>query len=133
MPTPRFIDWEEYYNFAGIDLEKELNSANYDNTSDYVDIFITRVEDWCEEYLFMKYGVSKDYPKDKDGVPIFNEVAFKKGLLYQIDYLRRNGDLSIQAVNEGKVLAPNAYMVWKNAGMCNVAHKNIQGVIDPWV
>lgn len=133
MATPRFIDWEDYYNFSGIDLEKELISTNYDNTSDYVDIFISRVEDWCEGYLFMKYGVSADYPKDKDGNAIFNLDAFKKGLLHQIDYLRRNGDLSIQAVNEGKVLAPNAYMVWKNAGMCNVAHKNITGVIDPWV
>jgi hypothetical protein len=133
MATPRYIDWQDYYNFSGIDLEKELISSNYDNPSDFVDIFITRLEDWCEDYLFMKYGVSPLYPTTKEGVPIFDLNAFKKGLLHQIDFLRRNGDLSIQAVNEGKVLAPNAYMVWKNSGMCNLAHKNIQGVIDPWV
>lgn len=59
-------------------------------------------------------------------------AAFKKGLLHQIDYLRRNGDLSVQAVNQAPTLAPNAYMAWKNVGMCNVAHKNLTGVVGYW-
>lgn len=133
MAEPIYLTQQDYLDFSGINLSLELQGSNYDNPSDMVDIFLSRVEQWCLDYLFMKFGVSTTYPKDEDDDPIFDAAAFKKGLLHQIDYLRRNGDLSIQAINEAPTLAPNAYMVWKNAGMCNVAHKNTQGVVGYWV
>lgn len=133
MAEPIYLTKQDYLDFSGIDLALELQSSNYDNPSDMVDIFLKRVEDWGLEYLFMKFGVSTTYPKGEDDEPIFDVEAFKKGLLHQIDYLRRNGDLSIYAINQAPVLAPNAYMVWKNSGMCNVAHKNYEGVVGYWV
>jgi hypothetical protein len=122
MATPVYLTKQNYFDFSGIDLQIELNSSNTDNPSEIVDIFLSRVENWCLDYLFMTFGVSTTQPLDQDDEPIFNVEAFKKGILHQIDYLRRNGDLSIQSINNGPKLAPNAYMVWKNAGMCNIAH-----------
>lgn len=133
MAEPIYLTQQDYLDFSGINLSLELQGSNYDNPSDMVDIFLSRVEDWCLDYLFMKFGVSTTYPVGEDDQPIFDATAFKKGLLHQIDYLRRNGDLSIQAINEAPTLAPNALMVWKNAGMCNIAHKNTEGVVGYWV
>lgn len=132
MAEPIYLTKQDYYDFSGIDLALELQGANTDNPSDIVDIFLERLENWCLDYLFMKFGVSTTHPVDEDDNPIFNVAAFKKGLLHQIDYLRRNGDLSVQAVNQAPTLAPNAYMAWKNVGMCNVAHKNLTGVVGYW-
>jgi len=123
---PMYITKQNYLDFSGIDLVLELQGANYDNPSDMVDTFIVRLEEWALSYLFMKFGTSTTYPTDDDDVAIFDADAFSLGLLHQIDYLRRNGDLSIQSINKGKVLAPNTYMIWKNAGMCNLAHKRTE-------
>lgn len=140
MAEPIYVTKQDYYEWAGIDLALELKGSNYDNISDAVDIFLTRVEGWCLDYLAHHFRVTLTDPKDKDGVAIFDLVAFKKGVLHQIDYLRRNGDLSIQAVSIARTttsiapeLAPNALMVWKNACMANIAHKNIFGVIDTYI
>lgn len=130
---PTYTSADQYFAFSGIQLSLEIQGSNYDNQSNMVDIFLVRLERWALDYLFMKYGVSPSWPKDEDDNPIFDVNAFELGLLHQIDYLRRNGDLSIQAVSAGPQLAPNAYMVWKNAGMCNVAHKNYEGVAGYWV
>jgi hypothetical protein len=133
MAEPIYVTKQDYYEWSGIDLALELKGSNYDNISDAVDIFLTRIEGWCLDYLAHQFRVTLTDPKDKDGVAIFDIVAFKKGVLHQIDYLRRNGDLSIQAVSQGSKLAPNTIMVWKNAGMANIAHKNIFGIIDTYI
>jgi len=138
MAEPVYVTKQDYYDFSGIDLAIELKGSNYDNVSDAVDIFLTRVENWCLEYLEFMYRVTTTEPTYKNtttnlDTPIFNLAAFKKGVLHQIDYLRKNGDLSIQAIAGQRRLAPNALMSWKNAGMANIAHKNPKGVIDPWV
>lgn len=138
MAEPIYVSKQDYYDFSGIDLAIELKGSNYDNVSDVVDIFLSRVEQWCLEYLEFRFRVTPTEPtyrntSTEEDVPIFNSNAFKKGVLHQIDYLRKNGDLSIQAAGESRKLAPNALMSWHNAGMANIAHKNPKGVIDPWV
>ena len=140
MAEPIYVTKQDYYEWSGIDLALELKGSNYDNVSDAVDIFLYRVETWCLDYLTHHYRVTTQDPKDRQGNPIFDLAAFKKGVLHQIDYLRRNGDLSVQAVSIARTttsvapeLAPNAYMVWKNAGMCNIAHKNPFGIIDTYI
>lgn len=138
MAEPIYVTKQDYYDFSGIDLSIELKGSNYDNISDAVDIFLSRVENWCLEYLEFKFRVTPTEPTYKnttteEEVPIFNSSAFSKAVLHQIDYLRKNGDLSIQSVNEAPTLAPNALMTLKNSGMANIAHKNPKGVIDPWV
>jgi hypothetical protein len=140
MAEPIYVTKQDYYEWSGIDLALELKGSNYDNISDAVDIFLFRVETWCLDYLTHYYRVTITDPKDRQGNPIFDVDAFKKGVLHQIDYLRRNGDLSIQAISIARnttstapLLAPNTLMVWKNAGMCNIAHKNPFGIIDTYI
>lgn len=138
MAEPIYVTKQDYYDFSGIDLAIELKGSNYDNVSDVVDIFLSRVENWCLDFLEYKFRVTTTEPTYKNTTsgeyePIFNPDAFKKSVLHQIDYLRKNGDLSIQSANSAKTLAPNALMIWRNSGMSNVAHKNPKGVIDPWV
>lgn len=138
MAEPIYVTKQDYYDFSGIDLAIELKGGNYDNVSDVVDIFLSRVENWCLDFLEYKFRVTTTEPTYKNTTtgeyePIFNSDAFKKSVLHQIDYLRKNGDLSIQSANSARTLAPNALMIWRNSGMANIAHKNPKGVIDPWV
>lgn len=138
MAEPIYVTKQDYYDFSGIDLAIELKGGNYDNVSDAVDIFLSRVENWCLEYLEFTYRITPTEPtyrnkETEEDVPIFNSSAFGKVVLHQIDYLRKNGDLSIQSANSLKTFAPNALMTLRNSGMANIAHKNPKGVIDPWV
>lgn len=106
-----YITKEDYFKFSGIDLALELKGTATDNPSNVVDIFLNRVEEWCMDYLKFNYGLQTE---DLD------VEQFKKGVLHQIDYIRRNGELSIDSANDAKVLAPNAFMVFRNVGMCNI-------------
>jgi hypothetical protein len=125
MAEPIYITKQNYYDFSGIDLQLELKGSNYDNIGDMVDIFLSRLETWMLEYLESNYYMKID---NED----FNQEAFIKSCLYQIDYLRRNGDLSVQAVNTAPLLSPNSKMVLKNAGMLNVSYPR-KLPIDPWL
>lgn len=106
-----YITKEDYFKFSGIDLAIELKGTATDNPSNVVDIFLNRVEEWCLDYLQYNYNLQ---------IEKLDVVSFKKGVLHQIDYIRRNGDLSIDGANITRVLAPNAFMVFRNAGMCNI-------------
>lgn len=109
-----YVTKSDYLQFAGIDLDLELKKSNYDNPGRAVEIFIHRVEEWLNDYIQTHY-----FNDD-----VFDEAAFKKAVMHQIDYIRKNGDLSIQAVANGNVLAPNAYRVLHYAGMCNLWSPN---------
>lgn len=104
----QYVTKKDYLDFAGIDLDIEIKKSNYDNPGRAVEIFIKRVENWMDDFLHTSYFNDT-----------FDEVAFKKAVMHQIDYIRKNGDLSIQAVAQGSKLAGNAYNVLKRAGMCN--------------
>lgn len=110
-----YVTKKDYFDFAGIDLSLELKGTATDNPTKVVNIFLTRVENWCLDYLQMQHMV---LPTSEN----FNEAQFKKGVLHQIDYIRKNGDVSLQAISSIAKLAPNAYMAFKNGGMCNSAH-----------
>jgi hypothetical protein len=114
MAEPIFVTESDYFDFSGILLSIELSGTNTDNPSDIVDVFLTRIEQWSLSYLAVKFGIDENNE-------YFNLESFKKGLLYQIDYIRINGELSIRQVNEMKLLAPNAFTEWKLGGMCNTA------------
>lgn len=114
MAEPIYVTESEYFDFSGIQLSIELSGTNTDNPSDVVDIFLSRIEQWCLSYLALKYDVNPTSEK-------WNLAQFKKGVLHQIDYIRINGDLSIRQVNDMKLLAPNTFTEWKLGGMCNTA------------
>lgn len=107
--TIKYVSKSDYLDFAGIDLDLEIKKSNYDNPGRAVEIFIKRVENWMDDFIHTSYFNDT-----------FDADAFKKAVMHQIDYMRKNGDLSIQAVAQGSKLAPNAYTALKRAGMCNM-------------
>ena len=109
-----YVTKDDYFTFAGIDLAIELKKGNTDNPSMAVDIFLTRVEEWCLDHLNQNYRIT---PTSDE----WDAVYFKKGVLHQIDYIRRNGELSIEAANGLRLLAPNAFTQFQLGGMTNIA------------
>jgi hypothetical protein len=116
-----YVTKQEYFDFSGIDLDIELKKSNYDNTSQAVEIFIRRIQNWMLEYLEFNYFITEAE---------MDETLFKKGVLHQIDYFRMNGDMSIDATNKLRVLAPNAYSVYHRAGYCNTVPERS---VSAWV
>lgn len=104
-----YVTKKDYFGFSGIDLDLELKKSNYDNQGRAVEIFIARVEEWLYDYIYSTYFNDT-----------FDTTAFKKAVMHQIDYIRKNGDLSIQAANALTLLAPNAKRVLRMSGMCNM-------------
>ena len=112
--STKYVNKQMYLDFAGIDLDIELKKGNYDNPTKAVEIFLYRTQEWVYNYIQSHY-----FHDD-----IFDEEAFKKAVMHQVDYIRRNGDLSLSAVNAGTLLAPNALQVLRLAGMCNLWQPN---------
>lgn len=100
---------QDYYDFSGINLDIELKKANYDNPSKAVEIFIRRIEDW------MRLHVELNFFYDA-----WDEDAFRLAVLHQIDYVRLNGELYIDAANTHRILSPNAFAILQRYGMTNI-------------
>lgn len=114
-----YITKKDYFDFSGIDLDLELKGSNTDNPSKAVDIFLTRIENWLLQYVEMFFFYDADD---------FDSAVFKKAILHQIDYLRANGDLSVQGGNRIQTLSPNALMALKMGGMGNQTKKRYEGL-----
>ena len=78
-----------------------------------VEIFISQTEEWLINYLASKYDFWKKM------ITSYQE-EFKKAVIYQIDYIRRNGNLSVDSENTKQAMSPDAYNVLFNAGFCNI-------------
>jgi len=110
------VTQSDYLEFSGISLDLELKKSNYDNPSRAVEIFLKRIEDYCVNYLMSNYFITQDEIDDDADMT----AALKTGIMHQIDYIRKNGDMSISAINRLSTIAPNALMVWRVQGMCNI-------------
>lgn len=108
-----YVTKQDYLDFAGVDLDLELDKSKYDNPGKAVEIFIRRTTDWMYDFIQTRYFNDT-----------FDETAFKKAIMHQIDYIRKNGDTSLSAVSNATKLAPNAYNVLHWAGMCNAWSPN---------
>jgi hypothetical protein len=77
----------DYLLFFGKNLEIELANFPCDVEGQKAEIFINNIEDFCKSYLMKNY--------DWDGVFLnkFQENQFKKGCLFQIEYVLHNSDL----------------------------------------
>ena len=107
-----YLTKEEYFKYRGINLEIELKNSATDNPSNAVEIFLQNVQDDVIMYMDLHYFVD---------VNNLDAEVMKKALIHQVDYLRRNGDLSLDSDNNtGYVLAPKAYTVLKMNGYANV-------------
>jgi len=113
-----YVTRAEYLEFSGIDLDIELRKSNTDNPGKATEIFIKRVQDWV--FNFMKFNFYFDYED-------YDADIFKEGILHQIDYIRRNGDITIDGETTISKLAPNTLMVYKIAGYCNITPERVLG------
>ena len=118
-----YITKKDYFDKRGIDLEIELKGSVTDNPSKKVEIFISQIEEWLINYLASKY----DFNEGMILATALQESAFKKAVIYQIDYIRRNGNLSVDSENTKQVLSPDAYNVLFNAGFCNILRGCVYG------
>lgn len=107
-----FLTKEYYFKTRGIDLEIELKNSATDNQSNAVQIFLQNVEEDVIMYMQLNFEVDVNH---------LEPDVMCKVLAHQVDYLRRNGDLSLDSDNKGGyVLAPKAYEILKLYGYANI-------------
>lgn len=105
-----YLTRDDYLTMRGIDLEVELRNSATDDPTNAVKIFLQNAEDWLLEYMEENFEVDT------------NKLDFnvmRKALAYQVDYLRLNGNLTMDREQNG--LSPNAYRILKNNGYANMS------------
>jgi len=122
-----YITKSDYLAHSGIDLEIELRSGNTDNPSMAVDIFMNRVENWMLAHIAQNFIDTDGYNLTPTNTTDFDTTVFKTACLYQIDYMRANGDITMTTGNGVVKLAPDALMTLQNAGMANIGR-----ITRPW-
>lgn len=115
---------EDYFEFSGIDLDIELRRAHTDNPSKAAEIFVKRVEEECHDFLRTHFFFEE-----------IHEERFKKGVLHQIDYIRLNGEVGLDATESVKRIAPKAMEQFRLGGMCNISHPKSERLRkkNPWL
>lgn len=78
---------DDYLLFFGKNLEIELENVPCDVEGQRSSIFINNIEDFCKTYLMTKYDWNGNFAND------FQKNQFKKGCLFQIEYVLHNSDL----------------------------------------
>jgi hypothetical protein len=107
-----FLTKEHYFKVRGINLEIELKNSATDNPSHAVEIFLQNVEDDVIMYMQQHFEVDINH---------LEPDVMAKVLTHQVDYLRANGDLSLDSENHTDyVLAPKAFTILKLYGYANV-------------
>ena len=107
-----YLTKEYYYETRGINLEIEFRNSATDNPSNAVQIFLQNVED--DVIMYMQQHFTCDTTQLEPDV-------MAKALAHQVDYLRRNGDLSLDSDNNTEyVLAPKTYQILKIYGYANI-------------
>lgn len=107
-----YLTKEDYLNTRGINLEIELKNAATDNPSNVVNIFLQNVQD--DVIMYMAQHFTCDTTRLEPDV-------MKQALAHQVDFLRRNGDLSLDSDNNTEyVLAPKTYQILKIYGYANI-------------
>ena len=95
----------DYLQETGTDLNAELNSiVNYDGVGSPAPLFIYQIENWCKEYLEEHYSFY-DVPSNPKSLKMF-----KKGVIYQIEYVIANGSLNANSgySSENNTIIPKA-------------------------
>jgi hypothetical protein len=85
---PKYVTKDDFRNFTGIDLDLELRDK--DDTSNKSNIFISQIENWCETYIQYHSAQKIEYTS----LTTEQQEHFKRGILYQMEYVIRNSDIS---------------------------------------
>lgn len=106
----RYIDKNVYLEKRGINLDYEFQNVATDNPDNVVNLVLDEIEDFVLEYMAQHF----ETPKTE-----YDPVVMQKVMIYQVDYFRRNGNLTMDSDYHGEGLAPNAYRVLFNNGYAN--------------
>lgn len=104
------ITKNDYFIFRGVDLDIELKNTAPDNETKSAEIYIEMVISVVQDFIKFNFAPAT--------IPTNNE-AFKKALLYQIEYFLENGKLHIYNPNNLPIIAPMTYIILKNNGWAN--------------
>lgn len=125
---------EDYLQATGIDLNTELQSLSVNDLGDNpAPRFIYGIEQWCLEKLTTPpYEWDGEFANDKQ------KEYFKKGVIYQIQYVLLNGSIDTNSgynQNSGTIipletlekiaLAPNAKRCFRKYGLMNASRWNV--------
>ncbi|MGM9971555.1 MAG: hypothetical protein ACI35W_04040 [Anaeroplasmataceae bacterium] len=119
---------DDYLRFAGIDLNTELSSRIVNDVGDSpAPRFIWGIEDWCKDHLMLNYTWNGEL------VTEHQRTFFKKGVMFQIQYVLRNGNISNDSgynMSTGGIvprevldrigMSSNAYKCFRLGGMANI-------------
>lgn len=119
---------EDYLQFSGVDLTVELESlAANDIGDDPAPRFIQGIEDWCTDKLKLDYGWNGCLLTEHQ------TKYYKKGVMYQIQWVLRNGNISndsgynmstgviVPRIELEKIgMSPNAFKSFRLAGLANI-------------
>lgn len=136
---PKYVTKDQYREFSGIDLGLELRDL--DDTSNKVNIFINSIENWCE--TFLAYHSTRELKLDE--ITAEQLAHFKRGVMYQIQWILRNGDITSDSgynPEQGPVvdvsylrkisLSPNAQMEFNLAGVLSRKVRTAYGYRYPF-
>lgn len=102
---------DDYRLHSGIDLDKELKKSNYDDETNAVNIFLNYWTEWCQDYLKVNYGWNGNFEDDEQ------LKYFKRGVMHQIDYVRMQGNVTINNEKQLNTLSRNALNSFSIAGL----------------
>lgn len=107
-----YLTKDDYMNIRGIDLSLELRGSATDNESNAVNIFLENLQQDLLEYMQLHFDVDIDN---------LDPVVMKRVMAHQVDFIRRNGDLSLDYENHTEfVIAPKAFVLLKSQGYANL-------------
>lgn len=127
MKYETLVSKQDYLEFTGIDLDTELVSLMINDVGDApAERFIQSVENWCLEWLKINYFFNGIF------LSSHQKECFKKGVMYQMAYIIKNGDISndsgylmetSQLIPKSELLkiqmSENALRCFRNGGMAN--------------
>ena len=119
---------DDYLQFSGIDLNTELASRVVNDVGDSpAPRFIWGIEDWCKDHLSLSYGWNGKLNSEHQ------TNYFKKGVMYQIQYVLRNGNIPNDSgynMSTGTIvsrelldkigLSSNSFKCFRLAGLANI-------------
>ncbi len=112
----QYITKEDYLHHSGKNLDIEFKNGNFD-VDNPADVFLTRVEEQTIQYIKMHYQQAYDF----DTLINLDLATFKKGLLYQVDYILENGEVSLDSESLVERLGRPSFDCFRSLGLCNTS------------
>ena len=128
---PRFVKPNDFFNYTGIDLQERFKSEN--NESNKANIFLMQIEDT----LLARIDNMSFRNVTWDELSDFQLENLQKAIIYQAEYILRNGDLFTDSgfdIERGEIISFDKLQkisicrtsidLLKNCGLLNHVIKN---------